>query len=104
MLVFRRFIDDIFGIWIPSLDGANTWANFKKDTNNFGILSWDFEEPSQEVNFLDLTIRIEDSSITSKTFQKTMNLYQYIMPTSNHPDRMMKGIIFSLCRTTTARI
>ena len=23
LLVFRRFIDDIFGIWIPSIDGAD---------------------------------------------------------------------------------
>ena len=50
------------------------------------------------MNFLDLTIRIEGSRIQTKTYQKSMNLYQYIMPQSNHPRRMMKGIIFSLLR------
>ena len=97
LLVFRRFIDNIFGIWTPLHDN-NNWSLFKQDTNNFGILSWEFEELSNEVNFLDLTIKIEDSHITTKTYQKSMNLYQYIMPTSNHPVRMTKGIIYSLLR------
>ena len=98
LLLFRRFIDDIFGIWIPLGDDTTTWKAFKDDTNNFGILTWDFEEPSDCVNFLDLTISIEDSRIVTKTYQKSMNLYQYIMPQSNHPPRMMKGIIYSLMR------
>ena len=72
----------------------------KKEVNNFGILEWEFEEPSKKVNFLDLTISIENESvITTKTFQKAMNLYQYLSPMSNHPPGMMKGIIYSLLKT-----
>ena len=85
LLIFRCFIDNIFRIWVPIANIVNNWASFKRDTNNFGILSWEFEEPSNKVNFLDLTIKIEDNCITKKTYQKSMNLYQYIMPTSNHP-------------------
>ena len=36
--------------------------------------------------------------ITTKTYQKALNLYQYIMPQSNHPPNMMKGILYSLMR------
>ena len=50
------------------------------------------------MNFLDLTISIERSRISTKTYQKDLNLYQYIMPQSNHLPRMMKGIIYSLMR------
>ena len=97
LLLFKRFIDDIFGIWID--DGTiDAWENFKADTDNFGILTWEFEEPSQSVAFLDLTISIEDNHITTKTYQKALNLYQYIMPQSNHPPNMMKGILYSLMR------
>ena len=99
LLLFLRFIDDIVGIWVGNpLDAS--WDDFKKEVNNFGILEWEFEEPSQKVNFLDLTISIEnDSFITTKTFQKAMNLYQYLSPMSNHPPGMMKCIIYSLLKT-----
>ena len=99
LLLFLRFIDDIVGIWVGNpLDAS--WDDFKKEVNNFGILEWEFEEPSKKVNFLDLTISIEnDTRITTKTFQKAMNLYQYLSPMSNHPPGMMKGIIYSLLKT-----
>ena len=93
MLLFKRFIDDIFGIWID--DGhVDDWQDFQKETNNFGILSWEFEELSESVNFLDLTITIEHNRITTRTFQKALNLYQYIPPNSAHPPGMMEGIIY----------
>ena len=59
MLYFKRFIDDIFAIWIgnTTLD----WDTFCADVNNFGILTWDIEDnpPAESVNFLDLTLTIE---------------------------------------------
>ncbi|KAL7531484.1 hypothetical protein ACHAWF_003785 [Thalassiosira exigua] len=86
----------MFGIWID--DGSNAWLNFKAETNNFGILSWEFEEPSTSVDFLDLTISIEDRQVRTKTFQKSINLYQYLPPQSAHPPSMMHGIIYSLMK------
>ena len=68
------------------------------DTNNFGILTWEFEELSNSVDFLDLTITIENNSIVTKTYQKAMNLYQYIPSTSAHPPGIIKGIIYGLLR------
>ena len=96
LLLFLRFIDDIIGIWIGS---ETDWISLKKDTNNFGILTWEFEEPTPSVTFLDLTISINNNYITTQTYQKDLNLYQYITPRSNHPKTMMKGIIFSLLKT-----
>ena len=93
--LLRRFIDDKIGIWVGT---DFEWQCFKQDTNNFGILTWEFEEPSLSVVFLDLTISIERGQIVYKTFQKALNLYQYIPPTSAHPPWMMRGIIYSLMR------
>ena len=87
----------MFGIWID--DGTpNAWENFKSDTDDFGILTWEFEKPALAVVFLDLTINIEEGRISITTYQKVLNLHQYIMPQSNSPPNMMKGIIFSLMR------
>ena len=100
LLIYKRFIDDIFGIWIPaSVPNIQTdFESFKATTNNFGILKWEFEELSTSVNFLDLTISIENNKIVTRTYQKPINLYQYIMPQSCHPPGMAKGIITSLLR------
>ena len=86
--LFLRFIDDIIGIWTGT---EAEWIAFKNDANNFGILEWEFEEPSREINFLDLTIAIENNRIVTKTYQKDLNLYQYISPMSNHPPTMVKA-------------
>ena len=97
LLLLKRYIDDMIGIWLCD-SNPSSWEEFKKETNNFGILTWEFEEPSTSVNFLDLTINIENNRIRTRTYQKAMNLYQYIPPRSAHPRGMMKGIIYGLMR------
>jgi hypothetical protein len=94
LLYYRRYIDDIFGIWIPSAtDNLQAWESFKKSLNNWENLEWLIEEPSQATNFLDLTLRISNSKIETKTFQKPMNLYSYIPAGSAHPPSCLKGLI-----------
>ncbi|KAL7523138.1 hypothetical protein ACHAWF_000393, partial [Thalassiosira exigua] len=100
ILFLRCFIDDMFGIWVPTSAATTTaWMSFQSNANNFGILTWEFSELGNAVDFLDLTLKIEGDTIVSKTNQKIMNLYQYIPPTSVHPPSMMKGVIYSLMRT-----
>lgn len=73
-------------------DGSSTWEAFKADIGNFGILTWKFEEPSQEVNFLDMTL-----SIVGDHYQKKMNLYLYIPPSLGHSSSsIIKCAIFGL--------
>jgi len=97
ILFHARFIDDVFFIWVGDTD--TLWEELIQDYNNFGILKWDITKPSTAVNFLDLTLTIENDRITTKTFQKANNPYLYIPPHSAHPPGMIHGIIFSLLRT-----
>ncbi|KAL7548490.1 hypothetical protein ACHAWF_011773, partial [Thalassiosira exigua] len=90
-----------YGGFFPSLNGSSmtfwnlaTWNRFKNDTNDFGVLRCKFDEPSTSVVFLDLNIRIERNAIKTSTYQKPINLYQYIPPSSAHPPGMMRGIMF----------
>jgi len=94
-----RFVDDIFGVaLVGEEDGFSTdeWNKFQTDIDDFGILRWEVNEPSFSVNFLDLTITIEEGAIVSRTYQKPINLFQYISPNSAHPPWMIKGIISSM--------
>jgi hypothetical protein len=93
----RRFIDDVFFIWLGGTD--TIWQELIRDYNNFGLLKWDVMNPTTAVNFLDLTVTIEKDRLTTKTFQKPNNPYLYIPPHSAHTPGMIKGIIFSLLRT-----
>ena len=98
LLYFRRFIDDIHGVWTGNT--TTDWKAFQDDVNTFGILTWDIVDvtPSTSVNFLDLTLTIEGDRIVTKTFQKKMNLYLYIPFASAHPTGCIKGTIYGLIR------
>jgi hypothetical protein len=93
LIFYHRYIDDIFGIWLPSSSNNHTWSHFKEELNNWGKLTWCVEEPSKQVNFLDLTITLDQSSVTFATYQKPLNLYLYIPPLSAHPNSCLKGLI-----------
>ena len=44
------------------------WNQFKVDIDDFCILRWDVNGPSSSMNFLDLTITIENGAIVSSTY------------------------------------
>jgi hypothetical protein len=97
---YRRFIDDILGIWTPppNTDADTAWLAFKASLT-FGILQWETKNLAHSVNFLDLTISIgHDYRLRTRTFQKAMNLYLYLCPSSSHPPGVLKGLIFGSVR------
>jgi len=94
LIYYKRYIDDIFGIWLPPKENATaTWNRFKETLNSWGKLEWVIEEPSWQTNFLDLHLEIHGPSIDISTYQKPMNLYLYIPPLSAHPPSCFKGLI-----------
>jgi len=94
LLYYRRYIDDIFGVWIPPTTNREaTWNNFKKRLNEWGTLEWIIQNPSKKTIFLDLHFELKGSIIHTSTFQKELNLYLYIPPRSAHPPSCLKGLI-----------
>ena len=73
-----RYIDDLFAIilWREN-DGFKNleWSNFKEDMDDFGILRWEVNEPTDIVDHLDITLELKNQQITTKTYQKPINLY-----------------------------
>ena len=73
LLFYKRYIDDKCILWNDFGD-SEALPNFINDVNNFGILKWKVEQMGREVNFLDLTITINDRNrIETRTYQKPMN-------------------------------
>jgi hypothetical protein len=91
---YRRLIDDAFIIFDPNA----SFENLETNMNDFGPttkqLHWKTEQPADTVNFLDLTVTIQsDGTITTRIFQKKMNLYLYrtpgLMPTGKHNSKLL---------------
>jgi hypothetical protein len=96
-----RYIDDIFGIWIPpETEQETTWRNFKERINDWGTLRCSIKNPSNKTIFLDLNIELQDSKISTSTYQKSLNLYLYIPPRSGHPPSCLKGLTSGELGTT----
>ena len=94
LLYYKRYIDNIFGIWLPPSSNQLATRNaFKSELNNWGKLEWVIEEPSLKTVFLDLNITIHNSNIKTSTYQKEMNIYLYIPLLSSHPPSCFKGLI-----------
>jgi hypothetical protein len=109
IIAYYRYIDDCLGFWHhhpdPNVDLAN-WHAFQTAMNSFGKLTWTFTPLSKRADFLDLTLSITASGITTYIFEKKLNLYLYIPPHSAHAPGVLRGLIIGMIgriyRLTTA--
>jgi hypothetical protein len=96
-LYFRRYIDDIFVIF----DSPST-AQLFFDAYNLQTPSIKLDLVSLGRNgvILDLDVHLTDYNntndiITHNIYQKPMNIYQYITPTSEHQRHILKNFILN---------
>ena len=97
--LFKRYIDDIFLLWpaghnLPAfIESLNTAHPCLKFTHHSSLLS---------VDYLDLVIYKGERHRTSgyldlRTFQKPLNLYQYLEFSSCHTQSVFKGLVVGEC-------
>ena len=89
LILFKRFIDDVFIITkdsdISEIQGElNTMRPFIK-------LTW--TPPAKHCNFLDLIISIKNGKIHTNVYQKQLNTYAYLPFHSYHTTAQKKGFI-----------
>ena len=100
LLLYRRFIDDILGIWLPDADATTNlsqWTDFKAAINSPTYkLVWDFSQLCQSIDFMDLHLTIKDNRIHTTLYEKPTNLHLYIPPSSCHPPGLLRGIVYGL--------
>ena len=89
---YLRYIDDIFMVWKSSQDELN---QFIKEINEVHpSIKFTTESSKTQVNFLDTTIQINDSKLTTKTFKKPTDRSAYLHNTSYHPNQLKNNIPF----------
>ena len=67
--------------------------------NNYPGLTWEFNPPSDTVDFMDLTITIKNGKISTSLFEKPLNLHLYIppptLPTPQGSSRVLYTVRYS---------
>ena len=114
VIFYKHFIDDVFGIWLPHPNvqiNKRLWDEFTQSMNSYPGLTWEFNPPSDKVDFMDLTISIHQGKITTSLFERHLNLHLYISTHSAHPPGLLPGIvhstifrIFTLCSDSNDQI
>lgn len=95
-LLLKRYIDDIFMIWTDTTESLLT---FLTALNMFHPnIQFTHQHSLHTVEFLNLTIyKGRHFAITNlldtRTYQKPLNLYQYLHYTSHHQTNVYKSII-----------
>ena len=88
-MIWWRYIDDIFFIWEH---GEESLKVFIEQVNMFhSTIKFTAEYSTEEVNFLDLNIKLIDGELTD-LFVKPTDTHQFLDPTSCHPYHSKKGI------------
>ena len=94
LLFYRRFIDDVFGIWNFTDDTSYAmWISFQQDLS-FGTLHWTVNEPDLRCTFLDVIVSLSNGTISTTIHEKDLNLHLYLPPSSCHPPGVLKGLIY----------
>lgn len=91
VIYYKRYIDDIFLIWHG--DAASLQQAFAEFNQLIPGIKLTMEYSNKSIPFLDVEIFIDGNQVLTRVFQKTLNRYQYIIPTSNHPTANLRGFI-----------
>ena len=96
LIFYRRFIDDVIGIWRN--DGIKRkWDFFKSKLNNpFFGLEWEISDLGKSCTYMDLNIQITGNRVTTSLYEKPNNLHLFIPAKSCHPPGLLKGMIFGM--------
>jgi hypothetical protein len=99
IVAYGRLIDDGLGLWQPLAHHTPDEDNrrfelFQSAIQKFGKLRWEFSERTRSTEFLELELNIErDGSLSTRLYEKALNLYLYLPPHSAHPPGVLKGLI-----------
>ena len=92
-LVWLRYIDDIFFVW---LEGEDKLLQFMKKLNEFHpSLKFAYEYSRTKVNFLDVVVKIDAGQLISSPYFKSTHCHQYLHYESSHPAHVKRCIVYS---------
>ena len=92
-LLYTRYIDDIFFVWTGDISSLNHFQNFLNSL--IPGIKLTFTHSHTSIDFLDLTVYIEDLTLYTKTYFKPTDRHALLSYKSFHPRHTFKGILKS---------
>ena len=90
-LFWKRYIDDIFGIWRHSEDQLHTFIQHLNSINPNIKVS--ITHNLHSINFLDCNVFKNHSKLSTKVFFKPTDTHKLLHPKSYHFAHVFKGIV-----------
>jgi hypothetical protein len=100
IIAYGRLIDDGLGLWCPMEQNSDDedcrrFELFQEQIQSFGILQWEFSDRTLSTEFLELELNIDkNGALSTRLYEKALNLYLYLPPHSAHPPGVLKGLIY----------
>ena len=92
-LVWFRYIDDVFFIWIH---GPDKLVSFMTEFNNYHPkIKFTYESNKKSITFLDLDVSLSGNKLTTDLHTTSTDKHQYLHYTSAHPAHTKGSIIYS---------
>ena len=92
-IFYRRFLDDIFFVWA---DGEHSLSKFISDFNSLHpSITFTHTYSQESVHFLDVTVSVSCTSISTSLYKKPTDRQQYLHFHSSHPRHCKTGVPYS---------
>ena len=94
-LVYLRFVDDIFGLW---LDGQTDLGRFRDHANGIEPkIQVDLRCSPSELEFLDVLVRLDETGyLSTDLYEKPSDTKSYLHFKSDHPMHTKRAVVFGL--------
>ena len=94
-----RYIDDVFFIWTGTEDSLKHFLqfcnSFAERSNMKSVISFTSHYSRTSVNFLDTTVKLEDSKISTTLYSKPTSSHDYLHRSSYHVKHVLKSLPLS---------
>ena len=94
---WNRFIDDVFSLYTGSKEEFEEFVRALNEADPDIKFTWESDWERKSVNFLDIVFSINEAGfLVTDLFSKIGMTNQLLLPSSCHPPRTCRNIIFSL--------
>ena len=94
--LWLRFIDDIFFVWVGSEETLQAFIeyanNFSKKCGMRSNIEFTDVYSKTSVNFLDMVVKIGNSSLVTDLYTKVTAAHDYVQRSSYHPQHCLRAI------------
>ncbi|XP_069473373.1 uncharacterized protein [Ambystoma mexicanum] len=93
ILLWKRFIDDIFGIWCGTQEELTSFLNYLNTIHHSIKFTMEIGAPS--LHFLDVCLEIKDNRISTNVYHKPTDVNNLLHFSSFHPKSMLDSLPYS---------